>query len=167
MSAKALRIVAMPVAIATVLFGFGYWICWWDYYQVQYKASQVPEIEAVEIDGFFDTGVFEIHTLRVSVKDKEWIEFSPAGRGLFDDRSNIYLSQIGPYRFRTGRGEHMNIGQRGEFVHLFPFTINNVQDVIKYYDDILEAIEQWHIQGNVPHLVITQESHPPNGRKDW
>ena len=124
----------------------------------------MPQVEIVELAGIDDDLLF-LHELahiraRIQIAGKGEMTFYDLSQDSARDTKHLQLVSVGPYRIRT-RGEGhvgayaaatgtpvrsefgaccVDIGPEGEFAHLFPFELRNIQAAVAHYDEILEIL---------------------------
>lgn len=132
---------------------------------IKARLDALPGVELVNASGHDDLG-FEIHGFEVNIEGRgplhlgaiDLDDFRQANRIQIDRIGNHVVTYamegyIGTYRADTGEptrsegwGWGFDIGPGGRYSHLFPFEVNNVEDVIERYEDICRVLETWPVQ---------------------
>jgi hypothetical protein len=169
MNIKYIIRLAAGVGLLTILIGGS--LAWYvlvgpGYYAevnaVRKELEKIPHVEIIDLDYVEDITIEHI-SARIIVANKLEMVFSGLNKASFSDGNNVNLNKVGPYRFRyrgegyvgvikaaTGTpvrsefaGGAISIGRNGDFAHLFPFAIPNIQTAVARCDDILEIIGYW------------------------
>ncbi len=128
--------------------------------------QQIRQVESVDLRWVDENDFPLLYNLkaisaRIQVAGKGEIAFSGLKEDSTRNANRLYLSSVGPFRIRfrgegyfgsrevtTGKvvrsefaGCSPDIGPHGEFAHLFPFEIPNIQAAVDHYDEILGRLE--------------------------
>ena len=135
---------------------------------IRRQLQAIPQVEILELFGHDENDFpllrdLEHITARIKVENKGEMIFSELTKDSFRYAASLILVEVGSYRVRyrgegdvgvyeaaTGTpvrsefgGGPIGIGQNGDFAHLFPFAIPNIQTAVARYDDILEIVGNW------------------------
>ena len=140
--------------------GPGYWA---EFKDVKNQLESIPGVEIKYLGYNEDITLEDIHA-RIQVKDKGTMTLYSLTRESFKNPKAIGLGQIGDFDIRyTGthwievtneEGKRESIKSNvsgfginpigdGGFAKMFPKEINNVQDLVSKYDEVLNVISKW------------------------
>ena len=160
-----------PLWIWYTFFGPGYLA---EFRAVRAELEALPGVEIVCAGGTSDT-VFECIWAKLEVKGKGQVGFAGLTVDSFDSGGAFDLVFIGGYGVSIIRRKYLFTSGEdiGGFIEpeaidrivglgpycisdplaqLFPFPLENLQDVIEHYDDICELLENWPTQPSYAHL---------------
>ena len=140
--------------------GPGYWA---EFKDVKQQLESIPGIEIKHL-GYNEDITLENISAEIYVRDKGIIRLYSLTRDSFKEPKALGFGAIGNFDVRyTGTqfmeatneegeqesvksevvGYAINIIDGGVFSEMFPFDIKNVQDLVQYYDEVLEVISKW------------------------
>lgn len=165
-----LAVVSCAVVAATLCLGWyqnagpGYYA---ELNAIRVDLQRIPQVESLSLSWVDENDFPLLHNLehisaRIKIAGKGEMVFTGLSRDSARDARHLYLVSVGPYRIRT-RGEGYvgayeaatgkpvlseflkgtaDIGPAGEFAHIFPFEIPNIQTAIAHYEEILSVAFQ-------------------------
>jgi hypothetical protein len=165
-----LALLGMLVVSSAVLYWYQYYGPGYDaeLRVIRGALERLPDVEILELGGYDDHDVLLLPALehvaaRVEIAGKGELVFAELTEDSVGDAQHLWLVSVGPYRIRV-RGEgHMGVymldtgesvrsefsngmidlGPQGEFAHLFPFDVRNIQTAVERYDELLEVVSGW------------------------
>lgn len=164
-SVLAAVVVGCALALAILLAGVpiginaGYWF---DKQPIKKGFANIPGCRVISVTGNEDVSLEHI-TANVHVEGKGTLILSELGPESFQQTGEMRLHQIGNVALRQhtfgfdgvyvtatqepvkshAYARWVDIGAQGPYASLLPVKIENVQDVIRHYDDILAALSKW------------------------